>query len=282
MGIRTAAAAELLGVSPSTLRTWERRLGYPHPGRTPGNHRQYDLTEIEALREALGETGNISSAVAIAQARGRGPASPTRLLRAFDNFDEPAADRELEESLAMRSLERTVVELLLPALEMAAQRHQHEAELEHACRWATGWLHGARRLAPPASREEGILLLDSGSPLGLEAIYVQALELFLRRAGLRVLLLSADLAEKRFMNALRALRPRAVVLCGSAMSLDVVGSSLRSVFSSTPNARLACYRAARLVTGRRGLESLGESPIEATAALLAVLETAPTAAAVSG
>ena len=282
MGIRTAAAAELLGVSPSTLRTWERRLGYPHPRRTPGNQRQYDLAEVEALREALGETGNISSAVAIAQARGRGPASPARLLRAFDNFDEPAADRELEESLAMRSLERTVVELLLPGLEMAAQRPQHEAELEHACRWATGWLHGARRLAPPASRDEGVLLLDSGSPLGLEAIYVQALELFLRRAGLRVLLLSADLAQKRFANALRALRPRAVVLCGSAASLDVVGSSLRSVLASTPKASLAGYRAARLVTGRRGLASLGESPAEATAALLAALEAAPASAAISG
>jgi DNA-binding transcriptional MerR regulator len=275
--IRTAAAAELLGVSASTLRTWERRLGYPHPRRTPGNHRQYDLAEIEALREALGETGNISSAVAMAQARGRGPASPARLLRAFDNFDEPAADRELEESLAMRSLERTVAELLLPALEIAAQRPQHEAELEHACRWATGWLLGARRLAPPATRDEGVLLLDSGSPLGLEAVYVQALELFLRRAGLRVLLLSADLAEKRFMNALRALRPRAVVLCGSAASLDVLGASLRSVLTSSPKARLAGYRAARLVTGSRGVASLGEDPAEATDVLLAALDAAPAA-----
>ena len=281
-GIRTAAAAELLGVSPSTLRTWERRLGYPHPRRTPGNHRQYDLTEIEALRDALGETGNISSAVAIAETRGRGPASPARLLRAFDNFDEPAADRELEESLAMRPLERTVTELLLPALEIAAQRPNHEAELEHACRWATGWLHGARRLAPPATRDEGVLLLDSGSPLGLEAIYVQTLELFLRRAGLRVLLLSANLAEKRFMNALRALRPRAVVLCGSAASIDVVGGSLRAVIAAAPNARIAGYRAARLVTGRRGIASLGETPGEATATLVAALEPAPAAATRQG
>jgi DNA-binding transcriptional MerR regulator len=277
-GIRTAAAAELLGVSPSTLRTWERRLGYPQPRRTPGNHRQYDLTEIEALREALGETGNISSAVAVAQARGRGPASPARLLRAFDTFDEAAADRELEESLAMRSLERTITEVLLPALEMAARRTQQEAELEHACRWATGWLHGARRLAPPASRDDGVLLLDSGSPLGLEAIYVQALELFLRRSGVRVLLLSASLAEKRFMNALRALRPRAVVICGSAASLDVLGGALRTIRSGAPNARVAGYRAARLVTGQRGLASLGESPAEATAALAEILESAPQAA----
>ena len=79
-GIRTAAAAEMLGVSPSTLRTWERRLGYPQP-RTPGNHRQYELDEIEALRDALRETHNISSAVDIAQRRGRGPAARAAPLR---------------------------------------------------------------------------------------------------------------------------------------------------------------------------------------------------------
>ena len=266
-GIRTSAAAELLGVSPSTLRTWERRLGFPHPHRTTGNHRQYELSEIEALREALGETGNISSAVAIVRARGRGPTSPARLLRAFDCFDEVAADRELEESTTLRSVERSVDELLLPALELAAARSDREAELEHACRWATGWLHATRRLTPAATRPEGILLLDSGSPLGLEGVYVQALELFCRRRGMRVLLLSADLAEARFANAIRALRPSAVVICGSAASLDVVGAPLRRVLSTVPSARLAGYRAARLVSGTGGVPSLGDDPAVAIEAL---------------
>jgi DNA-binding transcriptional MerR regulator len=271
-GIRTSAAAELLGVSPSTLRSWERRLGYPQPRRTPGNHRQYELAEVEALREALREAGNISSAVEIARRRGRGLGSPARLLAAFDRFDEAAADRELEESLAIRTIERSIEELLLPALEVAARRPNHAAELEHACRWAIGWLHSARRLAPPASRREGVLLLDSGSPLGLEAVYVQALELFLRRAGLRVLLLSANVAEQRFMNALRALRPVAVVLCGEGASLDVVGGPLRRALRSGDGVRLHGYRAARLVGGRRGVPLLGSSPAEATERLLAALE----------
>ena len=66
-GIRTNAAAELLGVSPNTLRSWERRFGYPTPRRTAGGHRQYDLAELEALRRALLETHNISSAIQVAQ-----------------------------------------------------------------------------------------------------------------------------------------------------------------------------------------------------------------------
>ena len=270
-GIRTSAAAELLGVSPSTLRTWERRLGYPSPRRTPGNHRQYDLGEIEALREALRETGNISSAVDVAQRRGRGPASPARLLSAFDHFDEASADRELEESLAVRSVERTVQEVLLPTLQQASARPGHEAELEHASRWAIGWLHSARRLAPPATREDGVLLLDSGSGIGPEAAETLALELFLRRAGLRVLLLSASLEPPRFAHALRALDPRAAVLCGTEAHLDVLGAHLRRVLKEGAGTRVYGYRAARLVSGSSGIVGIGSRPGEATEALIAAL-----------
>ena len=265
--IRINAAAEMLGVSPSTLRGWERRLGYPVPRRTPGNHRVYELDELQALREALRETHNVATAVEVAQRRGRGPASPEKLLEAFDAFDEASADRDLEESLALRSVERSVSEILLPALELAARRPNREVELEHACRWATGWLHGARRLAPAATRDEGVLLLDSGSPLGVEAVHVQALELFLRRAGLRVLLLSVDLAEGRFRSALRALQPQAVVICGSGARIDVLGAPLRSLRGES-RAQLYGYRSARLVAGREGVPSLGEDPASATAALL--------------
>lgn len=270
-GIRINAAAEMLGVSTSTLRSWERRLGYPHPHRTPGNHRLYQLDEVEALREALRETQNISSAVEVARTRGRGPASPARLLASFDRFDETGADRELEESLAVRSVERTIAEILLPALELGERRANGAAELEYGCRWATGWLQRARRLAAGSSRAEGVLLLDSGSPLGVESVQVQALELFLRRVGLRVLLLSADLAEGRFRSALRALQPDAVVICGSEASIDVLGDPLRALRTENGLARLYGYRAARLVSGRDGVPSLGSEPAEATETLLTAL-----------
>ena len=270
-GIRINAAAGMLGVSTSTLRSWERRLGYPTPHRTPGNHRLYELDEVEALRDALRETQNISSAVEVARQRGRGPASPARLVTCFDAFDEAGADRELEESLALRSVERTISELLLPSLELARRRQNGAAELEYACRWATGWLHRARRLVAGATRAEAVLLLDSGSPLGVESVQVQALELFLRRAGLRVLLLSAGLAEGRFRSALRALGPDAIVICGSEARLDVLGEPLRTARNGNGAVQTYGYRAARLVAGRDGVPSLGEDPAEATDALVAAL-----------
>src|SRR3978361_2242667 len=111
-GIRTNAAAEVLGVSPNTLRSWERRYGFPTPKRTVGNHRNYDLIELQTLRNALTQTGNISSAAALARQRHTTPVGDDALSDAFASFDEAAADRAIEESLAVRPLERTVEELL--------------------------------------------------------------------------------------------------------------------------------------------------------------------------
>ena len=119
-GIRTNAAAEVLGVSPNTLRSWERRYGYPQPRRSPGNHRQYELLELQTLRDALVETGNISSAIELALQRQEAPATTADLAGALEAFDEAAADRAMEESLALRPLERTVEELLLPTLDSLA------------------------------------------------------------------------------------------------------------------------------------------------------------------
>jgi DNA-binding transcriptional MerR regulator len=262
-GIRTNAAAELLGVSPNTLRSWERRFGYPQPQRTQGGHRQYELSELESLRRALLETHNISSAIELARQRGEGPSSPSRLIDAFERFDELGADRVMEESLAVRSIERTVEEVLLPALELAEDRDGREAERELAQRWATGWLHATRRLAPPASRPQGVLLFDSSKRLDLESLHVQALELALRRAGFRTLLLAFDLPPERIVRAIRALDPTAFVFCGGDATLDIVGRlvyTVRQVGSAGP---VFEYREAMPVTGDHGIPSLGSSPVEA-------------------
>jgi MerR family transcriptional regulator, light-induced transcriptional regulator len=271
-GIRTNAAAELLGVSPNTLRSWERRFGYPKPRRTSGGHRQYDLAELEALRRALLETHNISSAIEVARQRGEGPTSAARLVEAFDRFDDTLADRVMEESLAVRSVERSVEDLMLPALDSVRDREGREAEYELACRWATGWLHAARRVVPAATRPEGILLFDSSSRLDLESLHVQALELALRRAGFRVLLLSVALAQERMTRAMRALDPTALVLCGTGATLDVVGRLVYSVRQLGSSAPLFEYRGAMPVSGSHNIPSLGGSPSEAVRNMKAMVD----------
>ena len=272
-GIRTNAAAELLGVSPNTLRSWERRFGYPKPRRTAGGHRQYDLTELEALRRALLETHNISSAIEVARQRGEGPSSPSRLLDAFDRFDEESANRVMEESLAVRSVERTVEEVLLPALELAFGREGREAEYELAMRWATGWLHASRRVVAAASRDQGVLLFDSSRSLDIESLQVQALELAIRRAGFRSLLLSFDLQPERVARAMRALDPMAFVFCGGGADLEVVGRLVYTVRQVGSAAPVFEYRESMPVTGDHSIPTLGSAPSEAVERLRAYVDT---------
>ncbi|MGH3415115.1 MAG: MerR family transcriptional regulator, partial [Actinocrinis sp.] len=155
-GIRTNAAAVMLGVSPNTLRSWERRYGFPKPQRSAGGHRQYGLAEIEALRLTLAETHNVSSAISLARERGEGPSTPSRLAAALRSFDEEAANRLLEESLGLRSVERTIEELLLDGVSALCDPNASTAEYEFAWRHAAGWLSAQRRLAPPANRRTGV------------------------------------------------------------------------------------------------------------------------------
>jgi DNA-binding transcriptional MerR regulator/methylmalonyl-CoA mutase cobalamin-binding subunit len=275
-GIRTNAAAEVLGVSPNTLRSWERRYGFPTPKRTVGNHRNYELVELQTLRDALAQTGNISSAIALAQQRQDAPASGGELLAAFEGFDESAADRAIEESLAVRPLERTVEELLLPAIDQLAADPGSEAELEFAARWATGWLHGARRLAATASRPAGILLLDSSRGQDAEEVHAQALDLALRRAGFRVLMLSNELREERLERALGALDPTAIILCGPGAETQDAVRLVRKIRELGVVAPLYGFRAAGLIGA--AVPSAGESPSQVTGMLGADLRRRATQA----
>jgi len=247
-GIRTNAAAEILGVSPNTLRSWERRFGYPKPERTPGNHRQYEMVELQTLRDALAETGNISTAIELARQRQSAPASSSGLQAALESFDEDSANRAMEESLALRPLERSIEELLLPTLDELAGDPERVAELEFGCRWATGWIHGARRLAPSASRPAGILLLEADDPPGVEAVHAQALDLALRRTGFRVLALSSELEDERLERALQALEPTAIVLCGPHSGGEKASKLLRRIRGLGVEAPLYAFRVPGLVS----------------------------------
>lgn len=292
--IRTNAAAALLGVSSSTLRGWESRYGYPTPRRSEGGHRLFDLTEVQALRQAYAETGDIGAAIALARERGEGSAAPFRLHGALLAFDAERADRVLEESMAMRSLERTVETVLLPAIAVLAgtgeartgaaegkedePAHRAGAGAPEYCfawRYATGWLSAAQRVAPPSTREQGVLIIDAAAPLHLDALHAQALELFLRRAGLRVLSLPVNLDSTRVGSALRALQPDALVLAGAGASLDTIGRLVYAARKSTSELDVLDFRGALPDSGASTVTRIGPGVGEAAEALLERL-TAPT------
>jgi MerR family transcriptional regulator, light-induced transcriptional regulator len=271
-GIRTMAAAELLGVSPSILRSWEERFGYPKPRRSEGGQRQYDLAQLESLRRALVETHNVYSAVKLARQRGTWPSSPAQLVDAFRRFDEQAADRVMEESLAVRSVERVVDEVLLPALEMAADREDGDAEFELARRWAMGWLFAALRAAPYASRRRTALLFDASGRVHVDSLRVQAVELGLRRAGICTVLLPVDLPPLRVLHAVRALDPVAFVVCGSDATPGAVARLMFAARQADSTSPLFSFGDRTFTNGDGSIASLGSTTVAAVEYLKAHLE----------
>jgi DNA-binding transcriptional MerR regulator len=274
-GIRTNAAAVMLGISPNTLRSWERRYGFPQPHRSAGGHRQYSLSEIEALRLTLAETHNVSSAISLARERGEGPSTSLRMSNAFAAFDEEGANKLMEQSLGLRSVERTIEEVLLSALAAHREPEGTTAEYEFGWRYAVGWLSAQRRLSPPASRHEGVMIFDASAPCDLDSVHAQALEVMLRRAGLRTLSLTPAIELSRLGRALRALNPSAIVLTGTRVSLDSIGRLVYAVRSVVGEVTVFDYRGAVPDTGASTVVRLGESPVAARDALVGRLDKPP-------
>jgi DNA-binding transcriptional MerR regulator len=214
-------AATLLNVSPSALRSWERRFGYPAPMRTAGGHRHYAHGEIIALREALEEGLSISSAVGRAR-EALLAATPDALTRALATHEFEHADNAMEAALALRSLERTVDDVLFTALaEIATRTPPGSAPWALTATWACDWLRRAWRLCPAPWGITSVLMGDATKPLELDGVRVRALELLSRRAGAHVTTLPVD-ALAGLGQVLRAAAPQVVVIAGSSAAADSV------------------------------------------------------------
>jgi hypothetical protein len=211
--------------------------------------------------------------------RGAGLVSDRRLADALAAFDEEASNRLLEESLAVRSIERTVGDVLLPAV---ASLPEASAESEFGQRYATAWLAALKRLSPPVQRSPGVLVLDASLTLSLDALYAQALELVLRRAGLRTLALSPTLEPARLARALRALRPTAVVLAGRGLSLDATARVVYAARAVRHESAVFDFRGAIPDTGATTVTRLGDDPVQARDRLLAQLGMGSVGAAALG
>jgi MerR family transcriptional regulator, light-induced transcriptional regulator len=270
--IRTTAAASILGVSTNTLRSWERRYGFPRPRRSSGGHRRYAIEEIQALRQTLSETHNVSSAIALARRRGPGPASSSRLAAALASLDQQQADHLLEESLVLRSVERTVEEVLLPAVAELADPGGPTAEYELAWHYATQWLSALSRQAQAPSSAADVVIFDASAPCDLDALYTHALELMLRRAGVPTARLTPGIQRSRLGRALRSLSPRAVVITGRRSSLDTIGRIVYTVRSMRAAPPVLDYRDAVPDTPASTLVRLGERPLAARDQLLELLQ----------
>ena len=239
--LKTAEAAEFLQVSPNTLRSWERRFGYPRPQRTAGRHRLYPVGELRTLRAALDEGLPISSAVARAeQAPG---ADAETVVAALEAFDAPGADRAMAAALELGTVDGAVEGTLMPALD-AVHRDggPGSAAWAFGARWGVEWLARMRRLAPAPSRPIAVLIGDATTgERDTDAAAVRAFELACVRAGASVLALSTR-APEGVGAAAAGIDPDVVVLAGSAAGAATVRTWLTAVRPGAAEATLLTFR----------------------------------------
>jgi MerR family transcriptional regulator, light-induced transcriptional regulator len=272
--LKTSEAATLLNVSPNTLRAWERRFGFPKPQRSPGKHRLFTHGEVAALRDALQEGLSISSAVS--RAREGLAADSNSLVGALVSYERERADTAIEAALALRSVERSVEEVLLPTLDEIARRHGTEsAAWAFAAHWGTDWLRRAQRLAPPPVRPVSIVIGDaSRDELDPDGPYIRALELLCVRAGVKVLSLSAR-GVAGIGDALAVHRPNLVVLAGGHLADDTVARWAYAVRLAAGAMPVAVYRRGdqRVRMRTTGTSMLPAGAAEAQRQLLELVET---------
>lgn len=275
--LKTTEAAALLDVGPSTLRAWERRYDFPKPYRSAGGHRWYTHGEVVALRDAL--QGGLSISAAVMRARAGLAADADSLVRALLAYNHDRADRAIETALALRSVEGSVEEVLLPSLdEIVSRMGADSAAWAFSARWADDWLRRAARLAPPPGPRLSILLgcavrheLDPDAPC------VRALELFCLRAGTRVLSLPARVLTG-IGDAALVHRPDLVVLAGGGVDDSTVARWAHVIGRSVGPTPIVLYRPS---SNRVAGTALPPGPAEAQLRLLELADQ-PVPAAVVG
>lgn len=139
------AAAAQVGLTPATLRAWERRYGVPSPARSGSGYRQYTETDLALLvrMNALQEAG-VRPGVAAALLRGESQVDVLKgaaegLLAAIEGFDSVALHTTLRGIGQLADPIDIFDRLLAPTL---ARLTPPRFELAHA-HFATESLHAA-------------------------------------------------------------------------------------------------------------------------------------------
>jgi len=246
--------AERLGLAPGTLRAWEQRYGIVHPKRSESGYRLYDdadLGTLETMARLVDE--GLQPAQAAEQARAgrtvpprqhspgsdalRGLPDPGALIAASRTYDVRALEAALDAAFAAARFEYVVDVWLMAALAAVGDA------------WASGDLDVAqehfisagvmRRLAAAfdaaGHARGGLHVLTGLAPGATHEIATLAFATMLRRAGLRVTYLGADLPVTSWVEAVRTTRPDAVVVGAPRVADGAAALSvLEALHETTP------------------------------------------------
>ncbi len=148
--LSVAAAARLLGLAPSTLRTWDRRYGLGASGHEAGSHRRYspsDVARLMMMRRliATGVAPNEAAEVAIShkgllkiEKINYEPASREELVKALYkaacDFDKVFIENEIYKDLAQYGVDSTWSHVMSPLLFLVGNHWQETGkgvDVEH-------------------------------------------------------------------------------------------------------------------------------------------------------
>lgn len=285
------ALARAADVPVETLRTWERRYGYPVPERKASGHRVYPVESVARLRriaQALAcghrarEVVTASDAGLEALLRSASPApadaplSPesadtTELLSAIHRFDAVGLTRPLLSEWARLGPLDFLRHRIAPLINEVGDRWARgdlEIRHEHFVSERIGDLLGTVRL-PFDERATGPLVVLATFPGEAHALGLQMAALLIAAAGRRVCYMGTEMPLPQILSLVDDLRPAAVGISVSAASQGPpTAAKIASLRASVP-AKTAVVvggtGAPRRATGVRILRDLDSVQAWATA-----------------
>ncbi len=241
-GLTTGALGRRLGVSPTTIRSWERRYGIGPAHRDPGRHRRWEPADVAVLEEmcrlmARGVTPAEAARVALA---GAGSTLPTvrtgtasggntlrvgtvrpecrGLARAAVRLDAPEMALILRRNVDELGPVTAWTEVMTPALRAVGRKWATEGEryveVEHLLSWHVS--AALRRAAEQVRPQTGPAALLAGMPTELHSLALEALAAALAERGLPFRMFGAALPPDALLEAVRRTGPPAVLLWSQA------------------------------------------------------------------
>ncbi|WP_320773942.1 MerR family transcriptional regulator [Streptomyces sp. CRN 30] len=247
-GLTTGALARRLGVSPTTLRSWDRRYGIGPAVRDEGRHRRWSPGDIVVLEAMCRLTSSgVPPAEAARLARQGAPPAPdapreeTRaapapaspadlrrecrgLSRAAVRLDAPAVQQLLDEAVARHGLTTAWQEVMVPTLHAVGRKWETSGdryvEVEHLLSWYVSTTL-RRHTGPPVSATG-----PAAAPVVLacvpgeeHSLPIEALNAVLSERGQVTRMFGAAVPAEALIAAVRRLGPVAVVLWAQARSM---------------------------------------------------------------
>lgn len=243
------AVERATGLSPRTLRSWERRYGMPDPARDTVGRRLYsdrDVALIRWLTEQVQRGVSVGRAVAMLSEKGTGvdhghpgpdmDRLQLQLLQSIDWMDEEEATRILSASLEAAPVDAVVLDLIQPVLyrvgDLWAAGRMSVASEHFGTNLLRSTLTDLLRRSHQPWRPHHILV--GCGPGEMHDVGALVLALFLRHAGFRVTYLGANLEGETLSADLERIRPRAVCLsattAGAASALVTLYTTISRTF----------------------------------------------------